>query len=150
MPENSTPSMEETPQTFTQEQVNEIVQKRVARYADYNDLKAKADQYDELVASQQSDVERLTARAEKAETELKAYKARAERADMVKAVSEKTGVDIKFVSMLSGATLEELTDQANALKPNFSSPVTSDTGNNTDNGEPDGAYARAAKSLFGR
>jgi hypothetical protein len=50
--------------TFTQEELDRIVGDRLARerqkYDGFDDLKAKADRFDELQRSQQTDLERLT------------------------------------------------------------------------------------------
>lgn len=57
--------------TFTQEQVNRIIDERLARerakLPDLDDLRAKATRLDELEASTQSDAEKLRQRAERAE-----------------------------------------------------------------------------------
>ena len=42
------------PKTFTQEDVNHIVAKRVAKYADYEELKEKAAKYDEQIEANKS------------------------------------------------------------------------------------------------
>ena len=48
--ETNTQNAEQTePKTFTQEDVDRIVTKRVARYSDYEALKEKAAKYDEQV-----------------------------------------------------------------------------------------------------
>ncbi|MCZ7538247.1 MAG: DUF4355 domain-containing protein [Acidimicrobiia bacterium] len=69
-------------QTFTQEHVDRIVKERLARerakYEDYDDLKKKAEQYDQLQDEQKSELERERAAREKAEAE--AEKARQQRA----------------------------------------------------------------------
>jgi hypothetical protein len=57
----------------TQEEFDRMVADRIARerkkYGDYDDLKTKADEYDKLKASQQTEQEKLQARAEQAEKE---------------------------------------------------------------------------------
>ena len=59
------------PKTFTQEQVDKIVQERLKRAksekpADYDELKAKAAKLDELEDAQKSELERITEQAAKA------------------------------------------------------------------------------------
>lgn len=65
---------EPTSKTFTQEQVNTLLadQKRKAaeRFADYDDLKAAKSRLDELETANQTELQKLQARAEKAEREL--------------------------------------------------------------------------------
>lgn len=55
-------------ESFTQADVDRIVQERLARerqkYSDYDDVKAKAERYDELEAEQQSDLEKAEREAE--------------------------------------------------------------------------------------
>lgn len=60
--------------TFTQEQVDRIVQERLSRAkstppSDYEDLKAKAAKLDELEQANATELEKAVARAEKAEAE---------------------------------------------------------------------------------
>ena len=66
-----TPPVKPEGKTFTQEQVDKLVQERLARqkaqFADYDELKGQAEEYNKLKESQQSDTERLIARAEAAE-----------------------------------------------------------------------------------
>lgn len=60
--------------TFTEEQVNKIVQERLAReqkkYADYDDLKAKASKFDELDEQNKSELQKANDRAAKLERDL--------------------------------------------------------------------------------
>ena len=51
------------PQTFTQDDVNRIVAKRVAKYADYDELKQKAAKFDEQVEAGKSELQKATERA---------------------------------------------------------------------------------------
>lgn len=58
----------------SQQELNRIVTERVKRerdkFADYGDLKAKAEEFDKLAQSRMSEVERANERASKAEAEL--------------------------------------------------------------------------------
>jgi hypothetical protein len=69
--------------SFSQEEVDRIVGDRLARdrqkYADYDDLKAKAAKLDDLEAANKTELERAIARAEKAEQEGKALRESAHR-----------------------------------------------------------------------
>ena len=64
--------------TFTQEEVNAIVGKRLAeekgKYADYDVLKAKADKFDEAEEASKSELQKATERANNLESELNAFK----------------------------------------------------------------------------
>jgi hypothetical protein len=67
--------------TFTQAELDRIVQDRVAReqkkFGDYDDLKAKATKLDELEAANASEIEKAIKRAEDAEARAKAASERA-------------------------------------------------------------------------
>jgi hypothetical protein len=67
-----TPAKEET-RTFTQDELEAQLGSRLARerekFGDYNDLKAKAEQFDELQAANKTELEKLMERAESAERE---------------------------------------------------------------------------------
>lgn len=69
--------------TFTQADLDRIVQERLARqkaqFKDYEDLKAKAAQYDEIAESQKSELEKAQERAAKAEADAQAINERAQR-----------------------------------------------------------------------
>lgn len=83
-----------TGRTFTQDEVNTIIADRLnrerAKYADYDDLKAKASQADSLQAQLDS----------------------RNRADMLARVSAATGVP---VDLIQGETEEECTEQAKKI-----------------------------------
>jgi cation transport ATPase len=73
------------PKTFTQEQVNRMMQERVARVkseppADYEELKAKAARLDEIEEANKSELEKANDARAKAETEAADWKAKYEQA----------------------------------------------------------------------
>lgn len=102
------------PRTFTQEEVNAIVERRVARVkavppADYEDLKAKAARLDELEQANKSELERAndaataaTARAEELQRQLDALQAESERARQVRDMASQYGVDADMLSRMGG------------------------------------------------
>ena len=96
---------QQTERTFTQAEVNAIIADRLnrerAKYADYDDLKAKAQQFD----TAQAQLDTLT-------------KANAQR-DMRTKVSAATGVP---ADLLTGDTEEACTTQAQAIM-NFAKPA---------------------------
>ena len=94
----TTPNMEDTtqtgtadpsgkatePKTFTQEQVDKIVQERLKRAksekpADYDELKAKAARLDEIEDAQKTELERITEQATKAQETAKDWQAKFEQ-----------------------------------------------------------------------
>ena len=60
---------EKAEQTYTQAQLESIIKSRLKNQGDYDDLKAKAEQFDELQAANKTELEKLMERAESAERE---------------------------------------------------------------------------------
>jgi hypothetical protein len=60
---------EKAEQTYTQAQLESIIKSRLKNQSDYDDLKAKAEQFDELQAANKTELEKLMERAESAERE---------------------------------------------------------------------------------
>ena len=100
------------PKTFTQEDVDRIVSKRVARYSDYEELKQKAAKYDEQVEASKSDLQKATEKAESLQAELNAIKEAEQIRKMRDEVGTSKGVP---AALLTGKTPEECADQAEAL-----------------------------------
>lgn len=71
----------------SQEALDKIVQTRLARerskYADYDDLKAKATKFDETVEANKTDLQKAIDRADRAERQLQAAEALATRAGII-------------------------------------------------------------------
>lgn len=104
--------------TFTQEQVDEIVKQRLARAkhekpADYDELKSKAAELDEIKNQSESDIEKLQSRIDKLENENKSMKHAREVDEWRAEVAKETGVP---ASVLRGDTLDELKAHADAVK----------------------------------
>lgn len=103
--------------TFTQDEVNAIVGKRLAeeknKFADYEDLKAKASKFDEMEEANKSELQKATERANALETELKAMKSAEEVRVMREKVANETGIPS---NLLTGSTEEECKAQAEAIK----------------------------------
>ena len=103
--------------TFTQEELNAIVGKRLAeeksKFADYEDLKAKASKFDEMEEANKSELQKATERANSLEAELKAMKSAEEVRLMRENVAKETGIPS---NLLTGSTEEECKAQAEAIK----------------------------------
>ena len=103
-------------QSFTQDELNAIVGERLAReakkYADYDELKAKAAKLDELEESAKSELQKATEKAEKLEAELNSLKKAEEIRAMRDEVATETGVP---ASLLTAETAEECQAQAKAI-----------------------------------
>lgn len=106
----------EEPKTFTQDEVNKIVQERIVRdrkdRADYDELKAKAEKFDALEEASKSELQKATERAEKLEAELTSMKRQQEIKDIRAKVSSETGVPI---TLLNGEDEDSCNEQAKAI-----------------------------------
>lgn len=107
---------EQETRTFTQSEMNAIIQDRLARerskYADYEALKAKADQFDAAEQAGKSELQRATERAEALQRQLdelnRSNTIQAARA----AAAAATGVPAE---LLTGESEEVCTAQAEAI-----------------------------------
>lgn len=103
--------------TFTQEEVNAIVGKRLAeekgKYADYDVLKAKADKFDEAEEASKSELQKATERANNLESELNAFKEAEKLRTLRETVAKDTGIP---ANLITGTTEDECKAQAEAIK----------------------------------
>lgn len=105
--------------TFTQEEVNGIVNDRLARErkkyegVDLDTLKAKAQKYDELEEANKSELEKANERANTLEAELNEIK----RVQAIKDIRQKVATDMDIpVTLLTETTEEGCIAQAEAIK----------------------------------
>lgn len=134
--------------TFTQEEVNGIVNDRLARerkkYEGINldELKAKAAKFDEIEEANKTELEKANERAKSLQAELDSMKKSNEIKEMREKVAKETGVP---VNLLNGNTEDECTEQANAIKefavPNGYPAI-------KDAGEPQFTVKRNARDEF--
>lgn len=100
----------------SQEELDRIVQSRLERerskYADYEEAKRKAAEFDKLAEKDMTEAQKALKRAEEAEKRAEA----AELENLKRAVAEDKGVPSK---LLSGKTKEELEAWADELLANF-------------------------------
>lgn len=96
----------------SQEDFDRAIQDRIARerkkFADYDDLKVKADKLAEIEAANQTEAEKAAARAEVAEKRAAEFEIKAIRAEV--AAAKNVPIDL-----LSGSTKDELEAAADAL-----------------------------------
>jgi hypothetical protein len=101
----------------SQEALNQIVEARLARerakFADYDDLKTKAERFDAAEQENLSDLEKERQRADVAEKKAATYEAREQRAAWAKEIVKDSNVP---ASALRGSTKEELTEHFEELK----------------------------------
>lgn len=103
----------------SQEQLDAIIKGRLARerertkakYSDYDELREAAAAAEEL----RGDLDAANRRAEEAEASTAALKAEAQRAEDVREVAERAGVDAGLLSLMRADTREELEEAAEAI-----------------------------------
>jgi len=125
--------------TFTQEEVNSIVQERLfkerKKYEGFDEIKAKADKFDEMEEASKTELQKANDKVKNLETELNALKAENE----VKAIREKVSQATSIpTNLLTGATEEECLAQAQAIRAfaNPSYPEVKDAGEVVNIGKP--------------
>lgn len=104
----------EEQKTFTQEEVDALIKKRLARVknevpADYEELKSKAQKFDELEEANKTELQKATQQLEKLKAEVAKRDAK-DKANALKAkVSKDTGVP---ADLIAGGNEEEMTTWA--------------------------------------
>lgn len=101
---------------YSQDEINQLIEDRLNRerkkFADYEDLKAKAEKFDAAEEAQKSELQKATERADSLQAELTAMK----KADEIRAirakVSEETGIP---ANLLTADTEDGCTEQAKAI-----------------------------------
>ena len=113
---NTTTTQETEQKTFTQEELNAIVNDRLgrqkAKFADYDDLKAKAEKFDKLEEASKSELQKATEKATALQSELDAMKKQSELREIREKVAKETGVT---ANLLTGDTEEACVEQAKAI-----------------------------------
>lgn len=111
----TTPS-EEPERTFTQSELNVILGDRLAqerkKYADYEELKGKAEKYDAAEEASKSELQKEQEKNASLQKQLEAFQRADTERKLKEKVSQETGVP---VSVLRGATEEELRTQAEEI-----------------------------------
>jgi hypothetical protein len=115
-PSGSTPAADFTPIT-SQADLNKIISERVtrerAKFADYNDVKAKADRLDQIEKSNQTEAERTAQRIADLETEIANSRLDSARHRVAAAHGITDAEDIAL--FLTGTDEDTLTKQAQRL-----------------------------------
>jgi uncharacterized protein YdiU (UPF0061 family) len=104
------------PKSFTQEEVDAIVEKRLARtksqFGDYEALKAKAAKFDEAENANKSELQKAQEREAELQKQVDAYTSAKQQDEWKAEVSKKTNVP---ANLLRGSSLEEIQAHAEAL-----------------------------------
>lgn len=145
---------EEANKTFTQEEVDALIKKRLARAkndvpSDYEELKKKASKFDELQNANKTELEK----ANEELAELRADIAQRDEAARIQKlkdeVSKDTGVP---VSLISGKTKEEMKNFAREVAEyakKDSAPVLTKSGKFAHGSESNDGYAEILRQLKG-
>lgn len=136
--------------TFTQEEVNAIVNKRLSKYADYDDLQEKARLYDEHEESSKTELQKAQDKVRSLQDKYDALvKSNATR-DIRANVSKETGVP---ADLLTGETEEDCKKQAAAILA-FARPGQEQTEQTyptvKDGGESNPAGDQSTQAVFDR
>ncbi len=96
----------EKERTFTQSEMDAIIGDRLkrerAKYADYEEAKAKAAQYDAAQEAAKSDLEKAVEERDKLKAKLDALEAEKAHADAVAKAASEHGVDAALLARMSG------------------------------------------------
>lgn len=107
---------EQPERTFTQSELDAIVKDRLARekgkYADYEELKAKATKFDEAEEANKSELQKATERAQALEAELNGLKKAESIRTIREQVASETGVPAR---LLTADTEDECKAQAQSI-----------------------------------
>ena len=123
----------EASKVFTQDEVNDIVKDRLTRertkYADYDELKRKADEFDKIEEESKTELEKATEKANALQKELDGLK----KAEAVRLIREEVATESGIpVHLLTAETKEDCEAQAKAIltfaKPDNGYPNVKDGG----------------------
>ena len=129
-----TATSEEPERTFTQSELNAILGDRLAqerkKYADYEELKGKAEKYDAAEEASKSELQKEQEKSASLQKQLEAFQRADNERKLKEKISQETGVP---VSVLRGETEEDLRAQAEEIlkiyKPEQTSyPIVRDGG----------------------
>ena len=107
MAENATQGAPaEKERTFTQAEMEAIIGERLkrerAKYADYDEFKAKAAKFDEAEEASKSELQKAVEERDKFKAQVEAMNAEREHAKKVAEVAAEKGVDEKLLARMSG------------------------------------------------
>ncbi|WP_415477704.1 DUF4355 domain-containing protein [Bifidobacterium psychraerophilum] len=98
--------------TFTQEELNAVVEQRLnrerAKYGDYDDLKAKAERFDQAEDAQKSELQKLAEKNQKTEDELNSLR----HSNMILKACTENGIPTSFADLVHGSTEDEINEIA--------------------------------------
>lgn len=141
--------------TFTQSELDQIISERLKRerekYADYDELKGKAEKYDQSVEAGKSEMQKANEAIENLKTQLSGYM----KAEEIRKVREKVSTDTKVpYSLLTGETEDDCKKQAEAIlafaKPREYPAPRKNTATHKANEEADESMREFVHQIFGK
>jgi len=112
--------------TFTQDDLDRVVAERLSRerakFADYEDIKAKAAKFDQLEAEKQTEQEKLASQikdAEQKRVDAENTVVSLQGTVLKYQIAAEKGLDLKAAARLTGTTREEIEADADAFKASF-------------------------------
>lgn len=100
----------------TQDELNKLLETRVmrerAKYAGFEEFKAKAAAFDELEAKTKAEISAANERAASAEAALSVMQQEAQRREWNAQVAEETGIPVATVADFGAESIEELREKA--------------------------------------
>lgn len=139
--------------TFTQEEVNAMIGKRVneltSKYADYESLKEKASKYDRQQDESKTDLQKANERIDELQNQLSGMT----RANTIREVRDKVSKEMKVpATLLTGDDEESCKKQAEAIlefaKPKSYPPAKRNPNNNDPDAQEKEAMRAFAKQIF--
>lgn len=123
MPENETnqgiqenPEQQQEQKTYTQDEVNKVVQERLARerakFEGYEELKQKAAKFDEIEESQKTELQKAQEKAAELEAKLTAFEQEKTTREMREKVAQEKGIP---ADLLTGNSEEDCNAQADKI-----------------------------------
>lgn len=113
---SATNATEQETKTFTQDELNAIVNDRLgrekAKYSDYEAMKAKAAKYDELEEANKTELQKASEKVSALQDELNAIKKQNEIRDIRAEVAKEMGIPAE---LLTAETREDCETQAKAI-----------------------------------
>lgn len=118
----TTPEEQTAPEqerTFTQHELDAIVKDRLSRekskYADYEELKAKATKFDEYEEANKTELQKVTEKAQALEAELNGIKKAESIRVMREKVAKEAGIPLASMSLITGETEDACMEQAKTI-----------------------------------
>ena len=131
--ETQTSQTAEEQKTFTQEEVDALIKKRLARVksdapADYEELKSKAQKFDELQEANKTEEQKATEQLEQLKSDIAKRDTLDKQRALKAQVSKETGVPVDLISGANEEEMKEFAEKVAQFAKKDSAPVLSNAG----------------------